>query len=63
MIACGVDGLSQGDKESGIALGHDLRDFLPLSVSAFDAIKETFTWSSCACPSAGGSVGCAEGGG
>ena len=36
MIACGVDGLSRGDKESGIALGHDLRDFLPVDTSAFD---------------------------
>ena len=36
MIATGIDGLSRGDKESGIALGHDLRDFLPLNVSAFD---------------------------
>ncbi|KAL3801862.1 hypothetical protein ACHAWO_003868 [Cyclotella atomus] len=36
MIATGIDGLSRGDKESGIALGYDLRDFLPLNVSAFD---------------------------
>ena len=36
MIACGVDGLSRGDRESGITLGYDLRDFLPLDMSAFD---------------------------
>ncbi|KAL3774206.1 hypothetical protein ACHAWO_008804 [Cyclotella atomus] len=36
MIATGIDGLSRGDEESGIALGYDLRDFLPLDVSAFD---------------------------
>jgi hypothetical protein len=36
MIATGIDGLSRGDKESGIALGYDLHDFLPLDVSAFD---------------------------
>jgi hypothetical protein len=36
MIATGIDGLSRGDKDSGIALGYDLRDFLPLDVSAFD---------------------------
>ena len=36
MIATGVDGLSRGDKEAGITLGFDLRDFLPLDTSAFD---------------------------
>jgi hypothetical protein len=36
MIATGIDGLSRGDHESGIALGYDLRDFLPLDVGAFD---------------------------
>jgi hypothetical protein len=36
MIATGIDGLSRGDKDSGIALGYDLRNFLPLDVSAFD---------------------------
>ena len=36
MIATGIDGLSRGDKESGIALGYDLRNFLPLNKSAFD---------------------------
>jgi hypothetical protein len=38
MIATGIDGLSRGDKDSGIALGFDLRDFLPLDVSAFDVL-------------------------
>ena len=36
MIATGIDGLSRGDNESGIALGYDLRDYFPLDVSAFD---------------------------
>jgi hypothetical protein len=36
MIATGIDGLSRGDKESGIALGYDLRNFLPLATPAFD---------------------------
>ena len=36
MIATGIDGMSRGDKDSGIALGYDLRDFLPLDVGAFD---------------------------
>ena len=36
MIATGLDGFSRGVKESGIALGYDLRDFLPLATSAFD---------------------------
>ena len=36
MIATGIDGLSRGDQESGIALGYDLRTFLPLDCSAFD---------------------------
>jgi hypothetical protein len=36
MIATGIDGLSRGDHESGIALGYDLRDFLPLDVGPFD---------------------------
>jgi hypothetical protein len=36
MIATGIDGLSRGDKESGIALGYDLRNFLPLNKSAFN---------------------------
>jgi hypothetical protein len=35
MIATGIDGLSRGDHESGIALGYDLRDFLPLDTSCF----------------------------
>lgn len=36
MIATGIDGLSQGNQELGIALGYDLRDFLQLDCSAFD---------------------------
>eukprot|EP00956_Cyclotella_meneghiniana_P045803 scaffold385510_cov63-Cyclotella_meneghiniana.AAC.1 len=36
MIATGIDGMSRGDKDSGIALGYDLRDFLPLDMGAFD---------------------------
>lgn len=36
MIATGMDGWSRGDYNAGISLGHDLRDFLPLNVPAFD---------------------------
>jgi hypothetical protein len=43
MIATGIDGLSRGDHESGIALGYDLRDFLPLDVGAFDYPDNIYT--------------------
>ena len=36
MIATGMDAWSRGDTSSGISLGFDLRDFLPLDKSAFD---------------------------
>ena len=36
MIATGVDGWSRGDRDAGISLGYDLRDFLPLDKSAFE---------------------------
>ena len=36
MIATGIDGISRGDRDAGITLGYDLRDFVPLGVSAFD---------------------------
>ncbi len=36
MIATGIDGLSRGNRDAGITLGYDLRDFVPLGVSAFD---------------------------
>ena len=36
MIKTGIDGLSRGDRDSGVTLGHDLRAFIPLEVSAFD---------------------------
>jgi len=36
MIASGVDGLSRGNYDSGISLGFDVRQFLPLNVSAWD---------------------------
>lgn len=49
MIATGIDGLSRGDRDSGISLGFDLRTFLPLDKSAFevngDALKNwCHTW-------------------
>ncbi len=45
MIATGIDGLSRGDRDSGIALGYDIRTFLPLDKSAFDVSGETLmTW-------------------
>lgn len=43
MIATGIDGLSRGDHESGIALGYDLRSFLPLDVGAFDYPDNTLS--------------------
>ena len=36
MIASGVDGLSRGNYDSGISLGFDVRQFLPLNISAWD---------------------------
>lgn len=36
MIKMGFDGLSRGDFDSGIMLGHDIRDLVPLGVSAMD---------------------------
>ena len=36
MIASGVDGLSRGNYDSGISLGFDIRQFMPLNVSAWD---------------------------
>ena len=36
MIKTGVDGLSRGDRDSGVTLGFDLRIFIPLEVSVFD---------------------------
>lgn len=36
MIATGIDSLSRGDNDSGVHLGYDLWDFLPLDVGAFD---------------------------
>eukprot|EP00986_Skeletonema_menzelii_P016382 scaffold14397_cov80-Skeletonema_menzelii.AAC.1 len=36
MIATGIDGWSRGDRDAGISLGYDLRDFLPLDKPAFE---------------------------
>ena len=36
MIASGVDGLSRGNYDAGISLGFDVRQFMPLNVSAWD---------------------------
>ena len=36
MIETGIDGWSRGDFETGISLGYDLRNFLPLDKSAFE---------------------------
>ncbi|KAL7466322.1 hypothetical protein ACHAXS_006627 [Conticribra weissflogii] len=41
MIASGMDGWSRGDYETGISLGYDLRDFLPLGRSAFELGGDT----------------------
>ena len=37
MIKTGIDGLSRGDYDSGVLLGFNARDFLPLSLSASDS--------------------------
>ena len=36
MIATGIDGLSHGDRDLEIAPGYDIRDLVPLRISAFD---------------------------
>ena len=36
MIATGVDGRSRGDLDSGVSLGYDIRQFLPLNKGAFE---------------------------
>ena len=35
MIATSIDGVSHGGRDSGIALGYDIRDFVHLGMSAF----------------------------
>jgi hypothetical protein len=41
MIESGVDGWSRGDFETGISLGHDLQNYLPLALSCFDVAQAT----------------------
>ena len=41
MIACGVDGLSRGNYDAGISLGLDIRQFMPLHLSAWDIAGHT----------------------
>ena len=36
MIAAGIDGMSRGNQDAGVALGHDIRLFFPLHKGAFD---------------------------
>jgi hypothetical protein len=36
MVATGMDGRSRGNFDAGVSLGFDLRQLLPLEVSAFD---------------------------
>jgi len=36
MIATGIDGLSRGNQDGGIAVGYDLRKFVPVDRGAFD---------------------------
>ena len=46
MIRMGFDGLSRGDFDSGIMLGHDIRDLVPLGVSALDFPESSIeTWA------------------
>lgn len=45
MIATGIDGWSRGDRDAGVSLGHDLRDYLPLDKPAFEwPGQELETW-------------------
>jgi hypothetical protein len=43
MISTGIDRWSRGDLEIGVALGHDLQIYLPLSLSAMDVADETLS--------------------
>ena len=36
MIDCGVDGLSRGNQDAGVSLGHDIRKYIPLNLGAFE---------------------------
>lgn len=36
MIMTGIDGWSRGNQDAGISLGHDLRQFIPIDLGAFD---------------------------
>ncbi len=36
MIASGVDGLSRGNYDAGISLGFDIRQFMPLNITAWE---------------------------
>lgn len=38
MILAGFDGVSRGDFDTGVLLGQDMRNFLPLDVGAFDTV-------------------------
>ncbi len=40
MIASGLDGLSRGNYDAGILLGIDIRQFLPMNLSAWDVAGE-----------------------
>ncbi len=36
MIATGIDGLSRGNRDTGVSLGFDIRKFIPLHLSAWE---------------------------
>jgi len=38
MIKTGIDGMSRGNQDEGISLGHDIRRYLPLNVGAFEHV-------------------------
>ena len=40
MIASGVDGLSRGNYDAGVLLGIDVRQVLPMNLSAWDVVGE-----------------------
>ena len=41
MIATGMDGWSRGIHDAGLSLGYDIRDFVPLNLSAWDVAGRT----------------------
>jgi hypothetical protein len=48
LIASGIDGLLHGNYDAGILLGIDIRQFLPMNVSAWDVAGNVLEgWCKC----------------